>query len=508
MANEAGTRGARETTDIVIIGSGFGGLCAAINLKRRGRERFVLLEKNAGVGGTWRENTYPGAACDVPAMFYSFSFELNPDWSGRFPRQPEILAYLERCAEKYGVLPHCRFNTEVREARFDEHSGRWTVITDDGDRIVAHALINATGQLNRPAWPQIPGRERFQGNSFHSACWDHTDNLTGKRVGVIGTGPSAVQFIPEIANQTGHLYVFQRTPNWMVPRPDPAYSERQRALHRRRPWIMRLKRFGIWAMADMAWPMFTMGSGHPLRRLAERLVVWNMHRHISDPDLREKLTPHYPMGCKRVQIEDDYYPALHRDNVTLITDSIEEIVADGIRTRSGKHIAMDTLIYATGFKSTQFLTPMEVYGRQGKSLNERWAQGAEAYLGVTVPGFPNFFMLYGPNTNLGHNSIVFMIEQQVRYILGCLDLLDQYGARYMDVFEGSMTRWQHEAQRQLAKTVWSHGCNSWYKTAEGRITNNWPYSTLTYWLRMRRPYPEDYQWVGAEGHPEPRLMRA
>ena len=498
MANGAGERKIPEATDILIIGSGFGGLCAAINLKRRGRQRFVVLEKNAGVGGTWRENTYPGAACDVPAMFYSFSFELNPDWSTRFPRQPEILAYLERCAEKYGILPHCRFNAEVQEARFDESSGRWTVLTRSGERLVARAVINATGQLNRPALPDISGQETFRGNSFHSARWNHDETLTGQRVAVIGTGPSAVQFIPEIAPDVAHLYVFQRTPNWMVPRPDPAYSERQRRLHQRHPLVMRVKRFGIWAMADLAWPMFTMNAYHPVRRLAESLVRWNMQRHLSDPQLREQLTPRYPMGCKRVQIEDDYYPALHRNNVTLITDPIEKITPEGVRLRDGDSIVVDTLIYATGFKSTQFLAPMEVFGRQGKSLNERWAQGAEAYLGVAVPGFPNFFLLYGPNTNLGHNSIVFMIEQQVRYILRCLELLEEYGAKYLEVREERMARWQAEAERQLSRTVWSHGCNSWYKTAEGRITNNWPYSTLTYWLRMRRPYPEDYEWVGAE----------
>lgn len=481
--------------DVVIIGSGFAGLCAGIQLKRAGQSSFVILEKNNGVGGTWRENTYPGAACDVPALLYSFSFEPNPDWSTRFPRQPEILRYLEYCADKYGMLERTRFGCEVVEARFDEGAAQWVIKTHDGQTLRARVLINGTGQLNRPAQPNLPGADSFAGNRFHSACWDHTDDLTGKRVAVIGTGPSAVQFIPEIAAKVAKLSVFQRTPNWMVPRPDPEYSDRQQRLHRLHPWVMRAKRFGIWAMADLAWPMFVMGPQHPIRRLAERLVRWNMHRHIPNPELRSKLTPSYPMGCKRVQIEDDYYPALHQPNVELVTQPIDCITPTGIRTSDGVDHPADTLIYATGFRATQFLFPMEVYGLQGKSLNESWRNGAEAYMGVTMPGFPNFFMLYGPNTNLGHNSIIFMIEQQVRYILECIDILQRRRLRYMVLRDEPMQSWQQQAETQLRRSIWAQGCNSWYKNSEGRITNNWPYSTLTYWWRMRSVATQDYQWV-------------
>ncbi len=480
---------------VVIIGAGIAGLCMGIQLRKLGIDDFVIFEKAAGIGGTWRDNTYPGAACDVPAIFYSFSFELNPNWSSRFPQQPEILAYLEHCTDKYGIRPFIRFNSEITQARFDAQNGRWEVTSAAGEQAFGRILVNGVGQLNRPYLPKIAGQDDFKGVSFHSARWNHDHDLRNRKVAVIGTGPSAVQFIPEIAPKVAKLSVFQRTPNWLVPRPDPIYSEQQKERSRRHPLLLRAKRLGIWAAADVAWPMFKMGSQHPVRRVAERVVLWNMHRHLHDPELKRKLTPHYPMGCKRVQIEDDYYPALERPNVELITTPIERVTAQGVLTEDGVEHEADTLIYATGFRAVEFLAPMQVHGLDGRSLNEAWRQGAEAYLGMGLPGFPNFFMLYGPNTNLGHNSIIFMIEQQVQYVLRCLRALRQQDLKYLDLREDVMQRWQAECQQSLARTVWASGCHSWYKTADGKITNNWPYSTLTYWWRMRQAGIADYRLV-------------
>ena len=485
--------------EVAIVGSGFAGLCMAIRLRKAGIDDFVLFEKAGRVGGTWRDNTYPGLECDIPAMFYSFSFELKTDWSRKYPPQPEILAYLDHCADKYGVRPHIRFNCEVSEARFDEDDGRWDIRTADGGRVRARVLVSGTGQLNRPSIPDLPGIDRFRGHSFHSARWDHDHDLTGKRVAVVGNAASAVQFIPEIAPQVERLTVFARSAQWLLRQNGRSYTDFEKGLFTRFPFIVRLLRGWLWLKHEMRWPVFARG-GTRIGRLFEWLAVRDMRKRVPDPGLQAKLIPDYPVGCKRVLLSDHYYEALQRDNVELVDSRVSEVTPDGVVSADGREREADTIIYATGFKSTEFLTPMTVNGKGGRSLNdEEWSSGAHAYLGVTVPGFPNFFMLYGPNTNLGHNSIVFMIERQVDYVMQCLAAMHERGLKALSLREDAMQRWQEECQASLGTTVWATGCNSWYKTEDGKITNNWPYSTITYWWRMRRPALADYHQVPLDG---------
>lgn len=495
--------------EVAIVGSGFAGIAMGVRLREAGIEDFAILEKEGRVGGTWRDNTYPGLECDVPAMFYSLSFELKTDWSRKFPPQPEILDYLEHCADKYGLVPHIRFNTEVAEARFDERSGRWRIRTADGDTLSARVLVSGTGQLNRPAIPAIPGVDDFRGKSFHSARWDHDYDLSGKRVAVVGNAASAVQFIPRIAPEVEHLTVFQRSAQWLIRQNDRRYSDLEKRLFTRFPFLVRIQRAWLWLKHELRWPVFARG-GSRLGRLFEWLALKDMRKRVPDPDLQARLTPDYPVGCKRVLLSDHYYEALQRDNVELVDSAIRRVTPTGVVSADGREREVDVIIYATGFKSTEFLTPMTVYGKGGRSLNrDAWAEGAEAYLGVAVPGFPNFFMLYGPNTNLGHNSIIFMIERQVEYVLQCLRALRERNLKYLGLREDAMRRWQDECQASLGKTVWATGCHSWYKTADGKITNNWPYSTLTYWWRMRQPRLSDYHQVpdddaGGESAPASR----
>jgi len=494
---DASSKPATRECEVAIIGAGNSGLCAAIQLRRAGIDDFVVLEKSGGVGGTWRDNTYPGAACDVPSMFYSFSFEVNTEWSRQYAQQPEILDYLERCADKYGVRDHIRFDTDVRQASFDEASGRWRIETADGEVVSARILINGTGQLNRPFIPEIPGRAAFRGTSFHSARWNHEHDLRGERVGVIGNGASAIQFIPEIAPEVAELCIFQRSANWVVPRKDRPYTGFEKWLFKHLPIVPWLQRLSIWLKLEMRWPAFAR-PGSLVARLSEWASLRHMRKQVEDPALYPALTPDYPLGCKRILISDDYYPALNRDNVHVVTDRIDRITDDGILTRDGSERKLDTIIFATGFRSTEFLAPMRVYGREGKSLADAWGRGAEAYLGVTLPGFPNFFMLYGPNTNLGHNSIIFMIERQVEYVLQCIRAIRARDLKYLELRPEVMERWREEARTSLGKTVWATSCQSWYKTEDGKITNNWPYSTTTYWLRMRHARLDEYYQVAGE----------
>lgn len=485
--------------DVAIIGSGFAGLGLAIRLRESGIDNFAIFEKADGIGGTWRDNTYPGLQCDVPAMFYSFSFKLKTDWSRRFPPQSEILAYLEECADEYGLRPHIRLNAEVEEARFDERAGYWRIRTADGGTASARVLVSATGQLNRPKFPDVPGLESFRGDYFHSARWNHGLDLTGKRVAVVGNAASAVQFIPKIAPDVERLTVFQRSPQWLIQQNDRPYSDFQKRLFTRFPILVRLLRAWLWLRHELRWPVFARGGG-PFSRFFEWLVARDMRKRVADPALQEKLIPDYPVGCKRILLSDYYYEALQRDNVELVTSAVREIAPDGVVAENGSAYPADVIVFATGFKSTEFLAPMAIYGKQGRSLNgDEWAAGAHAYLGMAVPGFPNFFMLYGPNTNLGHNSIIFMLEIQIDYVLQCLRAIRERDLESLELREDVMRRWQDECQTNLAKTVWATGCSSWYKTADGKIINNWPYSTLTYWWRMRRPRMADYRQTPRAG---------
>ena len=469
---------------VVIIGAGFGGLGMAIQLQRAGIDSFTILEKASRLGGTWRDNTYPGAACDSPSFLYCYSFEQKTDWSRKWAPQPEILADLEHCAQKYDLLPHIRFDTEVAGARFDAAAGVWRIRTVGGGSLEAEVVVSAVGQLNRPAVPDIPGLERFGGVRFHSARWQHEHDLRGKRVAVVGNAASAIQFIPQIAPAVARLHVFQRSANWMIPKNDRAYSARATRLFARFPRLARLYRAWIWLAYESRFPVFR--ENRLLARVMSALAERSMREQVADPALRRALVPDYPVGGKRILISDDYYQALGRDNVEVVTSPIERVTETAVVTRDGTTRPVDAIILATGFETTSFLVPMRIEGLGGRPLSDAWKDGAEAYLGLAVAGFPNFFMLYGPNTNLGHNSIVFMLECQVHYVIECLRLMAERGIAWLDVRPDAMRTYNTALQARLARTVWAKTERSWYKRADGRITNNWSGTTLAYWWRTRR----------------------
>jgi cation diffusion facilitator CzcD-associated flavoprotein CzcO len=470
---------------VAIIGAGFSGLCLGIELRRAGFDAFAIFEKSDGVGGTWRDNSYPGAACDSPAFAYCFSFAQKTDWSRKWAPQPEILAYLEGCAREFGLLPHLRLRTEIAGARFDAERGVWQLRTTAGEEVSAEVLVSGVGQLSRPHVPRIPGLERFRGTSFHSARWDHDCAIAGRSVAVIGNAASAIQLIPRLAEQAGQLCVFQRSANWMIPKLDREYSEREKRRFARHPWLARLYRWWIWASFEARFPVFR-GGGRWIGRRLERLAERQMRAEVADPGLQAALVPDYPIGGKRILISDDYYPALGRPNVRLVTAEIDRFEEDAVVTRDGVRHPVEVAVFATGFETTAFLAPMQIEGHRGRSLASAWQGGARAYLGISVPGFPNFFLMYGPNTNLGHNSIPFMIECQARYIRSCIHTLATCGIRWMDLRPEVLEAWDARTQAELARTVWAATDHSWYKTAEGRITNNWPGTTTRYWWQTRR----------------------
>jgi len=482
-------------TRVIVIGAGFSGLCLGYHLRRAGIRDFTILEKGAGVGGTWRENTYPGAACDVPSVSYCFSFAQKTDWSRKWAPQGEILAYMEHCADEFGLRPHLRFGAEVASARFDEARGVWTVRTAGGDELEAEVLVSSVGQLHRPAIPDIPGLDGFTGERFHSARWNHGCDLAGKRIGVVGNAASAIQFIPEIAKTAGRVHVFQRSANWMMRRNDRTYTDAEKARFARHPWLVRLRRWLTWLVFEMQFPVFAgrafLARGY--RRMARRYL----EETIADPALRRALTPDYPIGAKRILISDDYYDALGRENVELVTERIVRVTPTGIVTADGTERPVDVIILATGFRTTEFLAPMEISGCGGRRLSDVWRDGAEAYLGVTVAGFPNFFMTYGPNTNLGHNSIIFMIECQTGYIIDCTRQLRARGLRWIDLNPEVQRRYNEKVQATLAGRVWAAVGESWYKNAAGKITNNWSGTTIEYWWRTRRADLSQYRLVPA-----------
>jgi cation diffusion facilitator CzcD-associated flavoprotein CzcO len=482
---------------IVIVGAGFGGLGMAIRLKQAGIDDFTVIEKDDGVGGTWRANRYPGCACDVESHLYSFSFEPNPDWSRAFASQPEILAYMERCADKYGVRPHFRFNTKVTGAAFDERTGLWAVETDRGAPIVARAIVSATGGLSNPSYPDLPGLASFAGRTFHSARWDASFPLAGKRVGVIGTGASSIQIVPAIAPEVARLHVFQRTPPWIVPKPDRAFSPDERERLRRSPLRQHLTRLGIYWQRELMALAFV---GDPrILKLASRLSLRYLRQSVADRDLRDKLTPRYVMGCKRILPTNEYYPALQRDNVELVTDPIQRIRPGGVLTSDGIERPLDALVLATGFHAADMAAPFEVRGRGGRDLNDAWRRGAEAYLGTTVSGFPNLFLVVGPNTGLGHSSMIFIIESQIAYIASCLQAMRSQGLRLVDVRADAQARYNEKIHARLSRRVWATGgCMSWYRNHEGRNIALWPGFSFEFRLRTRRWDPADYEFVSEE----------
>jgi len=466
---------------VVVVGAGFGGLGMAAALDRAGIGDFLIVDKGDGLGGTWRDNTYPGAACDVPSRLYSFSSRPGR-WSRRFPPQQEILAYLQSLSAERGFGPRLRLRSGVASAEFDERGALWHLTLDNGERLRANAVVSAVGQLNRPALPDIAGRDDFRGPSWHSARWDHGVDLAGQRVAVVGTGASAIQFVPEIAKIAAHVDVYQRTPPYVLPKFDRPYRHAEHVLNDWLPVLRKADRLRIFLYGELLTSGFVLSP----KFLAAPMQLWRRQLNaVADPQLRQKCIPDYVMGCKRVLFSNDWYPTLNRANVDLVTDPIERIVSGGVVT-AGVTRHADVIIYATGFRTLDFLAPMSVTGRDGRRLEDSWREGAEAYLGISVSGFPNFFMLYGPNTNLGGNSIIYMLEGQIGYVAGALRALATAGLDWIDVrpeVQRSFNTWVSTASRT---TVWESGCHSWYTTASGRNTNNWPDHTFLYRYRVRR----------------------
>ena len=477
------------TPRIAIIGSGFGGIGMGIQLRRAGIESFTIYEKADRIGGTWRDNTYPGAACDVPSHLYSFSFAANVDWTRKFPEQPEILAYLEDCVDRFDIRDHIQFGADLAEATFDEDAATWRLLFVDGTTIEADVLVAATGQLNRPHVPDIAGLDDFAGHEFHSARWDHDHDLTDRDVAVIGVGASAIQFVPEIAKQARSVTLFQRSSNYVGPKPDGLISDRARALMRRFTVAERAYRASIWVRFDARFAIFK--SGSRVGQAFQRRFAKGLEEMVSPELSREALIPDYTIGCKRILISNDWYPTLMEPHVTVVTDPVERVTPGGV-VAAGEEHPVDTIIFGTGFQSTGFLAPMQITGRNGVDLHTSWKDGAEATLGITVSGFPNLYVLYGPNTNLGHNSIIFMLERQIRYAIECIEALAEQDLAWLDVKPEVQAAYNDQVQRELAGTVWGDSCHSWYKTESGKITNNWSGTTLRYWRRTVAPRLDDY----------------
>ncbi|MEU0334161.1 NAD(P)/FAD-dependent oxidoreductase [Streptomyces sp. NPDC006193] len=483
-----------EHVRVAVIGSGFGGLGAAVRLRREGITDFVVLERADGVGGTWRDNTYPGCACDVPSHLYSFSFAPHPDWPRTFSGQRHIRAYLEHVTDLFGVRPHLRLGSEVTLMTWDGERLRWTIETTRGT-LTADVVVSATGPLSDPRIPAIPGLESFPGKVFHSARWDHDYDLRGKRVAVVGTGASAVQIVPAVQPLVGRLTLFQRTPPWVMPRMDRAVSGAERRLHRWLPATAQARRALLWGIRELQVQAFTK---HPDELgLVERLARRNMTRVVKDPALRAKLTPDYRIGCKRILLSSDYYPALVRPNVDVVAGGLSEIRGSTAVAADGTEAEVDAIVFATGFHVTDMPIAERVVGADGRTLAQSWKNGMQALRGATAAGFPNFMTIIGPNTGLGNSSMILMIESQLNYLADYLRQLDVLGGRTaLDARPAAVEAWNRAVQERMRRTVWNTGgCTSWYLDASGRNTTIWPGTTTEFRRATRRVDLSEYTVV-------------
>ncbi len=481
---EDGTRPAAQehSVRVAVLGGGMSGLCMGALLKRHGYDDFVILEKADSVGGTWRENTYPGIACDVPSHLYSFSFDLNPNWSHSYGSGPEIWAYCKQMAEKFGLGSHLRLGTEVTAARFE--GDRWTVDTKDGTRYRADIVVSGLGGLHLPKHPEIAGLDQFAGTRFHTAEWRHDHDLTGRKVAIIGTGASAVQVLPNIAPIVSDVTVFQRSPAWVFPRLTRDISDETRARFRRFPWLMRLYRTYLWSLLD-AVGMLSLSRGGMLAERYKLAGLRFLEQEVADPDTRAKLTPDYEPGCKRRCISDDYLCAYNRDNVHLVTTPIERIEAGGIRDRDGVLHEVDTIIEATGFRPFAISDYVDIQGREGVHLRDLWSEKVESYRTMMAPGFPNFFMLLGPNSATGHTSALIMIESQADYVIKCLQMIDKGSVRHLDPDPKAVAQYNARLQRDMKKMVFSGGCGAWYTDDNDHNFTLWPYSATRFIAELR-----------------------
>jgi cation diffusion facilitator CzcD-associated flavoprotein CzcO len=482
--SDTGNITSRSDRRIAIIGAGFSGIGMAIRLKQQGYSNFTIFERSNNVGGTWRDNTYPGCACDVASHLYSFSFEKKSDWSHVFSSSGEIYQYLQECVKKYDLNPHIKLETTIKEMRFIVSENQWAITTKSEDVFYADIVVNGTGPLNKPNIPEIAGLEKFEGKIFHSSNWDHRHDLTDKNVACIGTGASAIQFVPKIVETVNALKLFQRTPTWLVPRFDRAYSSIVKWVFKNVPGIQNLYRlFLYWrneyyGIGIIGYPFFN--------KILQKASQLYLKSKVKDRDLREKLTPSYQIGCKRINISDDYYDSLQHPNTELITESIESIGAAEIKTADGTTHQCDTIIFGTGFITQEYLQPMKIYGLEDQELTEKWAGSAESYLGISVSGFPNYFLLLGPNTGLGHNSVIFMVEAQIEYVLRALNYLEGSSKSFVDVKLSEQEAFCNSTQSKLKNLSWGSGCDSWYLSKTGQNYTIWPGFTPSYWWKTRR----------------------
>ncbi|HUY64648.1 MAG TPA: NAD(P)/FAD-dependent oxidoreductase [Acidimicrobiales bacterium] len=482
---------------VAVVGTGFSGLGTAIALKKAGIEDFVVLERAGDLGGTWRDNSYPGCACDVPSRLYSFSFAQNPEWSESFSSQAEIWAYLRRCAESYDVVDNIRFNHEVTDLRWDDEASRWHITTASGE-LTADAVVLGVGALSDPSMPAMAGLEDFEGTIFHSARWDHGHDFAGRTVAVVGTGASAIQFVPQIQPQVGKLLLFQRTPPWIMPRRNRVFGRAERFLYRHLPIARQLARAAIYWGHEVFVLGFT--RSRRMMRLGQRASLAHLRRQVPDAGLRAALTPDYTLGCKRVLLSDDYYPALTRPNVEVVTEPIAEVRPKGILTADGVEHPVDTIIFGTGFHVTDFPAAAHIRGRNGRLLSDAWSNGMTAYLGTSVAGFPNLFIMTGPNTGLGHSSMVFMIESQIAYLIDALRQMERHHLATVEVRPEVQAGFNDELEDRLGHSVWNTGgCRSWYLDVNGRNTTLWPGFTFEFRHRTRRFDLGSYELTPADG---------
>jgi cation diffusion facilitator CzcD-associated flavoprotein CzcO len=478
-----------------IVGAGFAGLGMAIKLKQAGEDDFVVWEKDADIGGTWWANTYPGCQCDIPSHLYSFSFALNPSWGRTYATQPEIERYIQGVADDYDLRPHIRTSCAMTGARWDEDAGRWHVTTEEGE-YTASVLVAAPGPLSEPSIPDLDDLDTFAGTTFHTANWNHDHDLTGRRVAVVGTGASAIQAVPEIQPEVECLTVFQRTPPWVVPHRDRPITDTERRIYSALPQLQRAVRAGVYFGRELLVPGLVYRP--KLMNLVQSMATKHLHKQVRDSELRRKLTPGYAIGCKRILPSNRWYPALTKPNVDLITAGVDHVRPDGIVDADGELHQVDTIIFATGFHVTDIRIAQRITGTDGATLDEHWGGSPQAYRGTAITGFPNLFFLVGPNTGLGHNSIIFMIEAQVQYVLDALRHMDETSTARVEVKLHAQQAYNEHLQRKLADTVWNTGgCSSWYLDRNGRNATIWPDFTFRFWGRMRRFDPQAYELTSA-----------
>jgi cation diffusion facilitator CzcD-associated flavoprotein CzcO len=475
---------------ILIIGTGFGGLATAYYLKQAGEHDFVMLERKGDVGGVWRDNSYPGCACDVQSHLYSFSFAPNPDWTRHFSPQAEIHAYLQKCARDFGLLPHVRFQHDVTRMDWQEKSGEWVVQTSQGEFRARH-VVGGFGVLSDPEIPRVNGIENFKGQVFHSATWPKDFNARGKRVAVVGTGASALQFIPAIQPEVAQMHVFQRTPPWVMPRHDGPIHAVTRTAYRHLPKLMQAERLRLYAQREA----FVLGFMHPrLMQQAQKTALAHLHDAVKDPVLRAKLTPDYTLGCKRILISNTYYPALAQRNVDVITDGIATVTADSVIGNDGVERKVDAIIFGTGFKTRDLPFARFIHNDKGQTLHDAWAGSPKAYMGTTVHGFPNLYLLHGPNIGLGHTSVIYMFEAQAEHIVGVVKLADRQGADIIEPTAAAQQKFLTKIERDMEGTVWvAGGCSSWYLDSTGRASQLWPGFTFAYRKLATQIEARDYQ---------------